>query len=120
VSSKLKTLVKEVQINVVRQSDRLTIFHIDGPAFFPEIGSFFKGELCTVERAYGLSNKAIAVVTNCRLDNEQFAALRRLIGNASGSDSEQILFRALQKNTKLADELRTLTKNRVPALSQDF
>ena len=118
--STVKASVKEVRINVVRQSNRLIIFHIDGSAFFPEIGSFFKGELSTVEKAYGLSNKAIAVVTNCRLDKEQVEPIKRLVKDACRGDTMQISFRTLRKDTQLAQDLKILLASRVPTLPKDL
>ncbi len=118
--STVKASVKEVRINVVRQSNRLIIFHIDGSAFFPEIGSFFKGELSTVEKAYGLSNKAIAVVTNCRLDKEQVEPLKRLVKDACRGETMQISFRTLRKDTQLAQDLKILLASRVPTLPKDL
>lgn len=125
MSSTVKALPKdirkeEVRINVVRQSDRLIIFHIDGSAFFPEIGSFFKDDLFTIEKAYGLSNKAIAVVTNCRLDKQQFEPLKRLVMGACRGNKEKISFRTLRKDTQLAEDLKILLASRVPALPKDF
>jgi hypothetical protein len=125
VSSTVKALPKdipkeEVRINVVRQSDRLIIFYIDGSAFFPEIGSFFKDDLFTIEKAYGLSNKAIAVVTNCRLDKQQFEPLKRLVMGACRGNKEKISFRTLRKDTQLAEELKTLLAERVRTLPKDL
>ena len=111
---------EEVRINVVRQSNTLIIFCIDGSAFFPEIGSFFKDDLWTIEKAYGLSNKAIAVVTNCRLDKEQVEPLKRLVKDACRGDTMQISFRTLRKDTQLAQDLKILLASRVPTLPKDL
>lgn len=105
-----------VPIDMIRVSDNLTMFYIDGPGVFEVFGTraTIREGLSFVKDVTRLNNKAIAVFTQGRLGKRQEEPLQRLVVVACSKERDPVEFRTRRRDSKLAEELTELLSERMP------
>lgn len=103
-------------IDMIRMSDDLTMFFIDGPGAFELFGTRanIRDGLSFVKDVARLNNKAIAVLTDRRPGKQQVETLQRVVRATCDKQDEPVEFRTCRRDSPLGKELSGLLSQKLP------